>query len=105
MIAQSSSGLDCMFLAAPRASAEEAFPSPSTIPPASTVKHAQDFFHSGPAIPLTLHTLVRSWSSTANENAGGATKPGNRTAGPDPVHRLPRLRNWLTLYADGGDQP
>jgi hypothetical protein len=101
MIAQSSSGLDCMFVAAAWASAREAFLSPSTIPPSSTVKHTQDFFCGRPGFPLTFHTLVRSLFRTSNENAGGAMKPGNRTAGLDLVYRLPRLRNWLTFYADG----
>ncbi|MFI5094774.1 MAG: capsule assembly Wzi family protein [Candidatus Acidiferrales bacterium] len=57
--------------------------------------------YGGPGYPLTFHTLIRSLFSTANENAGGASKPGNRTAGMDLIYRLPRLRNWLTFYADG----
>ena len=101
MIAKSSSGLDCMFVAAPWASAQEALPSPSTIPSSSTVKHTQDFFYGELGFPLTFHTLVRSLFSAANENAGGTTKPGNRTAGLDLVYRRPRSRNWLTFYADG----
>jgi membrane-associated phospholipid phosphatase len=57
--------------------------------------------YGGPGYPLTFHTFIRSLFSTANENAGGASKPGNRTAGMDLVYRLPGLRNWLTFYADG----
>ena len=57
--------------------------------------------YGGPGYPLTFHTLIRSLFSTANENAGGASKPGNRTAGMDLMYRLPGLRNWLTFYADG----
>ena len=57
--------------------------------------------YGGPGYPLTFHTLVRSLFSTGNENAGGASKPGNRTAGMDLIYRLPGLRNWVTFYADG----
>jgi membrane-associated phospholipid phosphatase len=57
--------------------------------------------YGGPGYPLTFHTLIRSVFSSGNENAGGASKPGNRTAGMDLVYRLPGLRNWLTFYADG----
>jgi hypothetical protein len=57
--------------------------------------------YGGPGYPLTFHTLVRSLFSTGNENAGGVSKPGNRTAGMDLNYRLPGLRNWLTFYADG----
>ncbi len=57
--------------------------------------------YGGPGYPLTFHTLIRSVFSTGNENAGGASKPGNRTAGMDLNYRLPGLRNWLTFYADG----
>jgi len=57
--------------------------------------------YGGAGYPLTFHTLIRSLFSTGNENAGGASKPGNRTAGMDLMYRLPGLRNWLTFYADG----
>jgi membrane-associated phospholipid phosphatase len=57
--------------------------------------------YGGPGYPLTFHTLVRSVFSTGNEQAGGISKPGNRTAGMDLMYRLPRLRNWVTFYADG----
>jgi len=57
--------------------------------------------YGGPGYPLTFHTLVRSLFTTGNENEGGISKPGNRTAGMDLVYRLPGLRNWLTFYADG----
>ncbi|HEY6388274.1 MAG TPA: capsule assembly Wzi family protein [Candidatus Acidoferrum sp.] len=57
--------------------------------------------YGGPGFPLTFHTLFRSAFSLGNENAGAASKPGNRTAGMDLNYRLPRLRNWLTFYADG----
>ncbi len=57
--------------------------------------------YGGPGYPLTFHTLIRSLFTTGNENAGGASKPGNRTAGMDFIYRLPGLRKWLTFYADG----
>jgi membrane-associated phospholipid phosphatase len=55
----------------------------------------------GPGYPLTFRTLGRSLFSTTNENAGVATKPGNRTSGLDFSYRLPRLRSWLSFYGDG----
>ena len=57
--------------------------------------------YGGPGYPLTFHTLIRSLFTTGNENPGGTSKPGNRTAGIDLIYRLPGLRNWLTFYADG----
>jgi hypothetical protein len=57
--------------------------------------------YGGPGYPLTFHTLIRSLFSTGNENAGGPSKPGNRTSGLNFSYRLPRLRNWLTLYGEG----
>src|SRR6266446_4122280 len=57
--------------------------------------------YGGPGYPLTFHTLARSLFTTGNENAGGTSKPGNRTSGLNFSYRLPGLRNWLTLYGDG----
>jgi membrane-associated phospholipid phosphatase len=57
--------------------------------------------YGGPGYPLTFHTFVRSLFTTGNENAGGPSKPGNRTSGLNFSYRLPGLRNWLTLYGDG----
>jgi hypothetical protein len=57
--------------------------------------------YGGPGYPLTFHTLLRSLFTTGNENAGGSSKPGNRTSGLNFSYRLPRLRNWLTLYGEG----
>ncbi len=57
--------------------------------------------YGGPGYPITFHTMIRSIFSTANENAGGASKPGDRRSGLSFSYRLPRVRNWLTLYADG----
>ena len=55
----------------------------------------------GPGYPLTTHRLISSLFTTGNETAGGASKPGDRRSGLSFSYRLPRLRNWLTLYGDG----
>jgi hypothetical protein len=57
--------------------------------------------YGGPGYPLTFHHLISSLFSTGNEAAGGPTKPGDRRSGLSFSYRLPRLRNWLTLYGDG----
>jgi membrane-associated phospholipid phosphatase len=61
--------------------------------------------YGGPGYPLTIHTLLRSLFSTANEqvtSAGGSPiKPGDRRSGVDFSYRLPGLRNWVTFYGDG----
>jgi hypothetical protein len=57
--------------------------------------------YGGPGYPLTFHTLIRSLFSTGNENAGGPSKPGNRTSGLNFSYRLPYVRDWLTLYGEG----
>ena len=55
----------------------------------------------GEGYPFTLRSLGRSLFSTKNENAGGPTKPGNRTSGLDFSYRLPHLRDWVSFYGDG----
>jgi len=57
--------------------------------------------YGGPGYPLTFHTLIRSLFTTGNENAGGPSKPGNRTSGLNFSYRLPYVRNWLKLYGEG----
>jgi hypothetical protein len=57
--------------------------------------------YGGPGYPLTLYTLARSVFSTGNTAYGAANKPGKRLSGLDFTYRVPGLRNWLTLYADG----
>ncbi|AXC15283.1 Capsule assembly protein [Acidisarcina polymorpha] len=54
-------------------------------------------------VPITIHTFLRSFFSTASVN--GSTKfsrddPGARFSSFDFNYRLPYLRNWLTLIAD-----
>jgi hypothetical protein len=57
--------------------------------------------YGGPGYPLTFHHLISSLFTTGNEIAGAASKPGDRRSGLSFSYRLPRLRNWMTLYADG----
>ena len=57
--------------------------------------------YGGPGYPLTWHTFIRSLISRENELAGAPNKPGNRTSALSFSYRLPRMRNWLTFYADG----
>jgi hypothetical protein len=57
--------------------------------------------YGGPGYPLTFRHLISSLFSTGNELAGGSSKPGDRRSGLSFSYRLPSLRNWLTLYADG----
>jgi hypothetical protein len=57
--------------------------------------------YGGPGYPLTTHRLISSLFTTGNEAAGGVSKPGDRRSGLNFSYRLPRLRNWLTLYGDG----
>jgi membrane-associated phospholipid phosphatase len=61
--------------------------------------------YGGPGYPLTLHTLLRSLFSTANEavtSAGGSPiKPGDRRSGVSFTYRVPGLRRWVSFYGDG----
>ena len=54
---------------------------------------------SGPGFPLTIHSILRSYSP-GNTIPGVSSDPGDRRSGFDFSYRLPRLRNWLTLYSD-----
>jgi membrane-associated phospholipid phosphatase len=55
----------------------------------------------GPGYPFTLKSLTRSLFNTSNAIAGEPDKPGDRTSGLDFSYRLPRLRDWVSFYADG----
>lgn len=57
--------------------------------------------YGGPGYALTFRHLVSSLFTTGNEGPGGVSKPGDRRSGLSFSYRLPRLRNWLTLYGDG----
>jgi len=48
--------------------------------------------------PLNLDTFLHSFSSHGNAQT---TEPGDRRTEFNFSYRLPGLRNWLTLYADG----
>jgi hypothetical protein len=52
----------------------------------------------GPEFPITLRTTRRSFLSTTNAAAG--LDPGDRRSTADFSYRIPKLRNWLTLYED-----
>jgi len=54
--------------------------------------------------PITLHTFLKSFFSLASPTNGdklGRNDPGARFGAFDFSYRLPFLRHWLTLYADG----
>ncbi len=55
-------------------------------------------------VPITLHSFLKSFFSFANVTAAekfSRNDPGARFGSFDFSYRLPYLRNWLTLYADG----
>lgn len=60
--------------------------------------------------PITLHSFLKSFFSTTAPGGPGSTGPNEKNGRADPgarfgafdfSYRLPFLRNWLTLYADG----
>lgn len=60
--------------------------------------------------PITLHTFLKSFFSLSAPGGPGSTGPNEKFGRNDPgarfgsfdfSYRLPYLRNWLTLYADG----
>ena len=54
--------------------------------------------------PITLHTFLKSFFSFASPPPGeklGRNDPGARFGAFDFSYRLPFVREWLTLYADG----
>lgn len=54
--------------------------------------------------PITLHTFLKSFfsfSSPTNGDKLGRNDPGARFGSFDFSYRLPFMRKWLTLYADG----
>ncbi|MGB8129509.1 MAG: capsule assembly Wzi family protein [Candidatus Angelobacter sp.] len=54
---------------------------------------------SGPQFPLTLHSLLRSYSP-GNAINGQLNDPGDRRSAFDWSYRVPGLRDWLTFYGD-----
>lgn len=57
--------------------------------------------YGGPGYPLNAQTFWRSLIDTGNAQPGSREKPGDRRSGLDFTYRLPRLRNWVSFYADG----
>jgi hypothetical protein len=54
--------------------------------------------------PITIHTFLKSFfslSSPTNGDKLGRNDPGARFGAFDFSYRLPFVRDWLTLYADG----
>lgn len=54
--------------------------------------------------PITLHSFLKSFFSFASppsQDKLGRNDPGARFGAFDFSYRLPFVRNWLTLYADG----
>jgi len=54
----------------------------------------------GTGFPLTIDSLYRATFSTALTVAGAANKPADRRSGFDIAYRVPKLRDWLTWYAE-----
>jgi membrane-associated phospholipid phosphatase len=55
----------------------------------------------GAGIPMTLHKFGQSILPVGSVTTPGAPDdPGDRRGGFDFTYRIPKLRNWLTLYGD-----
>lgn len=53
--------------------------------------------------PITADSFLRNFTSTSSPeglSGVGRNDPGDRKGGFDFRYRIPRLRNWLTLYSD-----
>jgi membrane-associated phospholipid phosphatase len=57
----------------------------------------------GPGIPFTTNKLLRSLFNVGHYTgpAGSNAYPGDRLNALDFTYRIPKLRNWLTMYGDG----
>jgi hypothetical protein len=55
----------------------------------------------GKGVPFTTHTFLKSIFSRGLGNPGTPQDSGDRRSGFDLTYRLPKLRNWVTFYADG----
>lgn len=51
--------------------------------------------------PLTWGNFFRSYTSVSSQNKGTRIDPGKRDGGFTFSYRLPWLRNWATIYAEG----
>jgi hypothetical protein len=54
----------------------------------------------GTGYPLTADYFFRTTFTAANYVAGDVRKPGDRRSGLDFTYRIPKLRDWLTWYAE-----
>jgi membrane-associated phospholipid phosphatase len=54
----------------------------------------------GSGVPFTTHKLLQAMFSTGNGAPGTSSDPGDRRGGFDFAYRIPKLRKWLTFYAD-----
>ena len=54
----------------------------------------------GEGVPFTLHKFGQVLFSIGNGFPGTPDDPGDRRGGFDFKYRIPKLRNWLTLYGD-----
>ena len=57
----------------------------------------------GAGTPFTTHTFGRSLFNVGHYTGapGDFSYPGDRLSGLDFTYRIPKLRNWLSVYADG----
>ena len=54
----------------------------------------------GPGVAVTPHKILQAFYSFSDTGPGSAGDPGSRHGGFDFTYRIPKLRNWLTLYGD-----
>jgi len=55
----------------------------------------------GTGVPFTTHNLLHSmFSTTSVGTPGSLSDPGDRRGEFNLAYRIPRLRDWLTFYAD-----
>lgn len=54
----------------------------------------------GPGLPFTLHRFLQSMFSFATGQFGANADAGDRRSEVDFSYKIPKLRNWLTLYGD-----
>lgn len=57
--------------------------------------------YGGPGDPLTPRNFAYSVFSLSNGLVGSSADPGDRRSSFDLTYRLPKLRKWVTYYADG----
>lgn len=55
----------------------------------------------GTGVPFTSHAFLKGLFGVSNGIPGTTADEGDERSGLDFVYRIPKLRNWLTFYADG----